>query len=86
MALLLIAVVSGAVVSLLSSVAPKPLRALWIFIVPFAVAYCYYWLPVWLGADPLEYDVWKFSIGIFFVAGFLPSAVLVLILQKRQAK
>lgn len=75
-----------ALVWLLSFVAPKPLHALWIFIVPFAAAYCLYWLPVWLGADPSEYDVWKFMIGIWFIAGFLPSAVLVLILRKGHAK
>jgi hypothetical protein len=56
-------------------------------IVPFVLAYCLYWSPVWLGADPLGYDVWKFLfIGAWFFAGFFPSAVLVLILQKRHAK
>ena len=83
---ILVAILSLAIVWLLSSVAPKPLRTLWAVIVPFVLAYCLYWSPVWFGADPSEYGVWKFIIGVWFFAGFFPSAVLVLILQKRRAK
>ena len=84
---ILVAVLSLAMVSLLSFVAPRRLRALWVVIVPFVLAYCLYRFPVWLGADSLEFSAWEvLGVGVLFFAGFFPSAVLVLILQKRRAK
>jgi hypothetical protein len=84
---LVVAPLSIAVVWLLCSVAPKSLRSLWAVIVPFLFAYSLYWSPVWLGADPSEYGAWAvLGVGAWFFAGFFPSAVLILILQKRHAK
>lgn len=84
--IILTGILSVAIVWLLSFLAPKRLRALWVVIVPFVLAYSLYWFPVWLGADPSEYGAWAaLGIGELFFAGFLPSAVLVLILQKRHA-
>jgi len=83
---ILVAILSVAIVWLLSSVVPQRLRVLWVVIEPLVLAYCLYWSPVWLGADASEYGVWKFIVVIWFLAGFFPSAVLVLILQKRRAK
>jgi Na+-translocating ferredoxin:NAD+ oxidoreductase RnfE subunit len=86
-AAILIAVLSVCIVWLLCSVLPKALRPLWVVIVPFALAYSLYWLPVWLGNDPFEYHVWAtLCIGTWFFAGAIPSALLVLILRKRSAK
>ena len=90
-AALLIAVLSVCVVWLLSSVLPKGLRWLWVVTVPFILAYCLYWSPVWLGPDPSNlymldrYRVWAgLFIGIWFLAGAVPSAVLVLIIRRHR--
>jgi len=37
-------------------------------IAPFIVAYSLYWLPVWLGADDLEFGAWA---GVFIVPWYL---------------
>ena len=86
---IVIAVPSVIVVWILCSMVPVAPRWRWIWalIVPFGLAYCLYWSPVWLGADASGYDVWKFlGIGGWFFAGFFPSAVVVWILEKRRAK
>lgn len=83
---ILIAMISLGVVWLLCSVLPFALRAIWVVLVPLVFAYSLYWLPVWLGAAS-AYSVWAIGfVGIWFIAGFFPSAVMVLILQKRRAK
>jgi hypothetical protein len=84
---ILIAMISLGVVWLLCSALPFALRAIWVVLVPLVFAYSLYWLPVWLGADGFAYSVWAIGfVGIWFIAGFFSSAVLVLILQKRRAK
>jgi hypothetical protein len=83
---LLVAGLSVGAVWLLSSVWPTSLRELWVVVVPFTFAYCLYRIPVWLGSDPSEYDAWAILfVGTWFLAGFFPSAVLVLVLRKRHA-
>jgi hypothetical protein len=83
---LLIAVLSVGVVWLLSSLLPKGLRWLWVVIVPFIFAYCLYWSPVWLGSDPSEYSAWAVLIvAVWFLAGAVPSVVMVLIIRKRRS-
>jgi len=81
-----VAVVSGTVVWLLAWMFPA-LRKLWVVIVPFAVAFCLYWSPVWLGNDPSEYHAWA---GVFivpwFLAGAIPAAAIVYILQKHSVQ
>lgn len=84
---ILIALLSVGVVWLLCSVLPASLRSLWAVIVPFSLAYCLYWLPVGLGVGRSEYGAWAIlGVGAWFLAGFLPSAVVVLILQKRERR
>jgi hypothetical protein len=84
---ILVALLSVAVVWLLCSFLPTALRSLWAVIVPFSLAYCLYWLPVWLGAEPSEFSAWAILfVGAWFLAGFFPSAVVVLILQKRERR
>ncbi|HEX4001208.1 MAG TPA: hypothetical protein VHX36_01075 [Candidatus Acidoferrales bacterium] len=82
----LIAVVSTGMVWLLSSVFPKNFRLAWILVVPFGLAYSLYWSPVWLGASPDEYHVWSvLCIGTWFLAGAIPSAVLVWVLGRKKS-
>lgn len=84
---ILVAVLSAGVVWLLSSVSPPTLRMLWIAVVPLIVAYCLYWSPVWLGADPSEYHAWAFVVVLpWFLAGAISSAVVVWIRHKRGSK
>ena len=83
---LLVAVVSAAAIWILSTLLPKILRWIWVVLVPFALAYCLYWLPVWLGSDDVpQYGAWAFVvIPIWFVAGVIASALTVLVLPKRR--
>ncbi len=84
-----IAILSVIVVWILCSLLPVASRWRWIWavVVPFTLAYCLYWSPVWLGADASGYDVWKFlGVGGWFFAGFFPSAFLVRILEKRATR
>ena len=87
-AALLIAVLSTGVVWLLRTLLPKNLHSLSAVVVPFVLAYCLYWSPVWFGrSDPSEYGAWAVAgVGALFLAGFFPCAVMVLIIQKRRAR
>jgi hypothetical protein len=87
----LIAVVSACGVWLLCSCFPR-LRHLWAVIVPFVLAYCFYWSPVWLDADRSEfhrallrseYHTWQFMIIPLFLAGAIPSAAIVSMFGRR---
>jgi hypothetical protein len=81
---LVTAVVSGTVVWLLAWIFPK-LRKLWIAIVPFTIAFCLYWYPVWMGNDSSEYHAWALLvIGTWFLFGALASAAIVRTFQKRR--
>ena len=84
---LLVAVVSVAAVWLLSTRLPKALRWLWAVLVPFILAYCLYWSPVWLGSDDVsQYGAWAgLVVGTWFFAGAIPSVATVLILRKRRS-
>jgi hypothetical protein len=83
----LVALLSVVVVWLLCSILPKVREELWVVIVPFALAYSLYWLPVWLGSDPSAYGAWEFlGVGAWFFSGFFPSAALVIVLRKRRVK
>jgi hypothetical protein len=81
-------VLSMSVVWLLCSKFPIKLYALWIVTVPFVVAYSLYWSPVWFGADDVsQYGAWAFlGVGMLFLAGFFPSAILAAILRKRRQR
>lgn len=85
---LLIALLSMGIVWSLRSWLPKNLHSLSSAVVPFVLAYCLYWSPVWLGSDDVaQYGAWAgLVIGAWFLAGFFPSAVMVLIIQKRRAR
>jgi len=79
-----VAVLSAIVVWRLTVLWPD-FRKLWVLFVPFIIAFCLYWTPVWLGADPSEYHAWALVFIIpWFLAGALPSAAIVRILKKRR--
>ena len=68
-------------------VRPAVFRWLGVVVVPLVLASCLYWLPVWLGTNPSEYSSWAFLIvGAWFLAGAVPSAVVVLVIGKQGAK
>jgi hypothetical protein len=81
---ILLAVVSAAVVWVLCTVFPVSLRKLWVVIVPLVLAYCLYWSPVWFFGEPSsEYHTWMFAFLVpWFLAGAIPSAVVVRIFKK----
>jgi len=84
---ILVAVLSAGAVWLLCSVGPTTTPMLWVVAVPFIFAYCLYWSPVWLGADPSEYHAWALVVVLpWFLAGAIPSAVIVWILHKRGSR
>jgi hypothetical protein len=81
----LVALVAVVVVLLACVIFPRRMSIWWAVVVPFAVAYCAYWFPVWRGADSSEYSAWALLvIGIWFVAGFVPSAILIRFLRSRR--
>jgi hypothetical protein len=83
----LVACVSSLTIWLLCAQLPnKNVRAVCAATVPFVLAYCLYWLPVWLGADSSEYSVWEFVIAAWFFAGFFPSALIVVALNRRKSQ
>jgi len=82
----LLAILSVGLVCLLCSLSPKSLHKVWVVVVPFALAYCLYWSPVWLDADRSEfyqallrseYHTWQFMIVPWYLAGAIPSAAIV---------
>ena len=85
---LLVALLSMGVIWLLRTILTKNLHSLSAVVVPFVLAYCLYWFPVWLGSDDVsQYGAWAgLGIGAWFLAGFFPSAMMVLIIQKRRAR
>jgi hypothetical protein len=85
---LLIAVLSMGVVWLLRSRLSKNLHSLSAVIVPFILAYCLYWSPVWLGADDIsQYSFWALVFIVpWFLAGFFPCAAMVVIIQKHRIR
>lgn len=84
----LVAVLSVGVVWLLCAISPVSFRWIWVVLVPFTLAYCLYWSPVWLGSDDIaQFGAWAgLAVGTWFLSGVIPSGLLVLVLQKRQAK
>ena len=84
---LMIAVCSVALVWLLYVLLPAAFRWVSVALVPLGLAYCVYWSPVWFrGADSSEFSSWQLLfIPPWFLAGAIPSALLVKILDKRKS-
>lgn len=54
---------------------------------PFVVSYCVYWWPVWFGAgSSAEHAAWAvLGVGVPFVAGVIPSALVAALFGSRRA-
>lgn len=89
----LIAVLSTGIVRLLCSVCPASLDKAWVVIVPLGLANCLYWSAPWFEANGSEYERalvwseyynWAFAFVVpWFLAGAIPSAAIVAIVQRR---
>jgi len=82
-----VAFCSAALVALLCYVRPVILRWLGAMAVPFALGCGLYWSPVWLGSNDVpQYSAWQFLvIGVWFLAGFASSVVVIVIFGRRRA-
>jgi hypothetical protein len=83
----IVAAASVAIVFVVSRVLMTRWRWLFAFLVPFSVAYCLYWTPVWSGADSLEYSAWAgIFIGVWGMAGAVSCSILVAVLRSHRNK
>jgi len=74
---MLVAVVSVIAAFLTGRIGSAVARWLTAALVPLALSYCVYWIPVWLGADGSEYSAWALlGVGVPFVAALIPSVVV----------
>jgi hypothetical protein len=83
---ILVGAASAGVTWLLCWLFPRPLRWLWVVIVPLTLSCCLYWSPVWwFGADSSSFGAWAFLIIVpWFLSGaFFSSLVAFLVFQKR---
>jgi hypothetical protein len=56
-------------------------------LVPFALAYCCYWIPVWLGGSEDQHLSWEFLfVGAWFLAGLVASVVVMLMVRRYTAR
>jgi len=95
---ILIAVLSAIIVWFLCAVWPRHYKCFWVVIVPLVLSNCLYWSHSWLDVHHgsrsheqaviwSEYHNWEFVALIpWFLAGAIPSAAIVGILQKRRVR
>lgn len=80
---LLVAVLSGLAALFFGRIGLAVARWFAAVLVPFALAYSVYWMPVWLGADASEYLAWSsLGVGIPFMAGLVLSAVITFLVTR----
>ena len=80
---MLVAVPSAVAALLIGRIGSAVARWFAAVLFPLALSYCVYWMPVWLGADGSEYLAWALlGVGMPFLAGLLPSAVVTLIVTR----
>ena len=85
-AALLVAVVSAVLALLIGRMCSAVGRWCAAVLLPLILAYCVYWIPVWLGANPSEYSAWEaVGVGILSLGGLVAS-VLVTFIVARYAK
>ena len=98
-AAVLIAILSAIIVWFLCAVWPRHYKVLWVVIVPLALSNCLYWSQAWLDVHHgsrsqyeqaviwSDYHNWEFVALIpWFLAGVIPSAAIVRMLQKRRVR
>jgi hypothetical protein len=81
-------VVVAVVVAVMAALLVRRFRRSFVWLaclaVSFALSYCMYWSPVWLGSDPTEYFVWEqLVVGAWSIAGTVAATLAVLILGRR---
>lgn len=80
---LLIAVASCVIAFATVWLRPRVLRWLAAVLLPLALAYCVYWLQVWLGGAPDQYFSWEFLfVGCWWFAGLIASSAVTFIVTR----
>lgn len=80
----LVAVISAVAALLIGRITSAIARWFAAVLFPFALSYCVYWMPVWLGADGSEYLAWALlGVGVPFLAGLVPSVVVTFVVRRR---
>jgi hypothetical protein len=80
-----VAIASLLVVRVLCVAFPPRFGSLWAVVIPLAIAFFIYWAPVEAGSDTSEYSAWQLLIvGSWFIAGLVPSIILVMFLRRRR--
>ena|SRR5437867_8960777 len=80
---LLIAVVSAGIAWLVGHVRVAAVRWCAAVLVPLALSYVCYWMPVWLGGSPDQHFSWELLVvGAWFVAGLVASVVVTFIVSR----
>jgi predicted membrane protein len=72
MTTLIVTCLSAAVALLWTPIRSRGLRWTLAFVSPFLIAWCVYWTPVWMGADPSEYGAWS---GLFLAVWGFPATI-----------
>ena len=71
----------------LDACATTALRWLAAILVPFALSYACYWLPVWLGGSEDQHSAWEFLVvGVWFAAGVVASVVVTFIVRRHATR
>ena len=80
---LLIAIVSGVVALATAWLRSRVLRWFAAIVLPLALAYCGYWMPVWLGVPPDQRFSWEFLVvGCWWFAGVITSSIVTFIVAR----
>jgi len=82
----LVGVASAGVTWLLCWLCPRPLRWLWIVLVPLTLSCSLYWSPVWwFGADAASFGAWALLVIVpwFLCGSFFSSLVAFVGFRKR---
>jgi hypothetical protein len=81
----IVAVIAAVLVACLTFTKLYALRWLFAFVVPFAIAYAIYWVPVWNGADSSEYSAWApLVISIWSLFGIIACSIVVVLMGWRR--
>ena len=82
---LLVAVTCSLATFLISRISPIVVAWLAAVLFPFAVSYCVYWLPVWLGSsDVAQYSAWELlGVGAPFLVGLVLSLLITFFMTRR---
>ena len=65
----------------------KIIRLLFVIIMPFLIAYIFYWGPVWLGSNSSQYGSWSIiAIPPMYLAGLMAALISMLCITKYKNK